>query len=152
MAIALVCILGTVFVASLWSVSPQSTQEPLDFTITGTNDCLRFLDPAVKTVYVPFHTGANEQWQLTIECTQMPGAGAWTDVYLYNDYWDQGSDHLCLSADLYPMAQIESTDFQLRLNSTFVHIFGDSEAQSYTLFFVIPPSGVGSFHIQPHQI
>jgi hypothetical protein len=43
-------------------------------------------------------------------------------------------------------------DFQLRLNSTLVHIFGDSEAQSYTLFFVIPPSGVGSFHIQLTQI
>lgn len=156
MIVAVVLVAGalaTIIVSEPWAVSPQPTQQSIDMTITGTNDCLRFLDPNVQTVYIPFYTGANEQWQLSINCTQMPGAGAWTDVYLYRGYWDNGTNNVCVSSDLYPiMSQIETTDYQLRVNNTFVQTFGESTPQSYTILFVLPPSGIGSFHIQLNKI
>ncbi len=39
---------------------------------------LALLGPRSKNRLNSLHTGANEQWQLTIECTQMSGVGAWT--------------------------------------------------------------------------
>lgn len=145
--------LATIFVAAPWSVSPQQPQQELDFTVSGTNECLRFLTKTVLTAYVPFRVRANEEWQLSIDCTEMPGAGAWTDVYIYGGYWDGGSDHKCMSQDLYPIiAQIESTDFQIRTNSTFTETFGESTPQNYTLFFIFPAGGSGTFHINLNQI
>ncbi len=69
------------FAAESFLAPPAAKQTELDFTLTDKNDCLRFLNPEVKTAYIPFHTGANEQWQLTINATEMPGgANGWTDV------------------------------------------------------------------------
>jgi hypothetical protein len=97
------------------------------FTVIGTNDCLRFLNKTIQTAYVPFRTGANEQWQLTVNSTKMPGAGAYTDVYLYKGYWDKGSNYKCMSEDLYPIIdQIDSADFQIRTNNSFTETLGDS--------------------------
>ena len=64
----------------------QSTKE-MDFTVSGTNDCLRFLNSTVSLCYVPFTVAADEQWQLTINCTKMPGgSNGYTDIYVYNGY------------------------------------------------------------------
>jgi len=154
--IALVVVVGAlvaIFTAEPWSVAPPQSQEELDFTVSGSNECLRFLDRNVQTAYIPFRTGANEQWQLTINCTQMPGAGGWTEVYMYKGYWDEGSDHKCVSQDLYPIIdQIETTDFQIRTNSTFTENFGESTSQSYTLFFILPSGGTGTYHVALTQI
>lgn len=145
--------LATIFLTEPWLTAPQQRQQELDFTVSGTNECLRFLTKTVQTAYVPFRTGANEQWQLTIDCLEMPGAGAWTDVYIYKGYWDKGSDYKCMSQDLYSIIdQIESTDFQIRTNSTFTETFGESTPQSYTLFFIFPAGGSGTFHIKLNQI
>ncbi len=144
--------LATIFLIEPWLASPER-QQTLDFTVSGTNECLRFLTKTVQTAYVPFRTGANEKWQLTINCTEMPGAGAWTDVYIYEGYWDGGSDHKCDSQDIYPIIdQIESMDFEIRTNSTFTDIFGESTPQSYTVFFIFPAGGSATFHITLNQI
>jgi hypothetical protein len=121
----------------------------LDFTVSGTSDCLRFLNSSVPTIYVPFTLPANKNWQLTINATKMGGgANGWTDVYLYEGYWDGGTEHLCRSGDLYPILnEIKSTDFAIRNNQPYVEIFGGSSQQSYTLFFVVPPSGPATFHV-----
>lgn len=136
------------FLAEPWSTAPQNQQE-LNFTVSGTNECLRFLNTTVQTAYVPFRTGPNEQWQLTIECAESSGVSAWTDLYIYTGYWDGGSDNICLSQDLYPILnQIESADFRIKTNSNFARIFGESTPQSYTIFFVFPPGGTSTFNIK----
>jgi hypothetical protein len=63
----------------------------------------------------------NENWQLTINCTKMPGgANGYTDVYIYNGYWNGGSNYTCTSSVLYPiLSSIQSIDRQIRLNSPF---------------------------------
>lgn len=150
--VAVTSALVTIFLIAPWLAAPAHQQE-LDFTVSGTNECLRFLSKTVKAAYVPFRTGANEQWQLTIDCTEMPSAGAWTDVYIYEGYWDGGINYTCTSQDLYPIIdQIESTDFQIRTNSTFTETFGESTPQSYTLFFIFPVGGSGTFHVKLDQI
>ena len=133
---------------------PQETPKELDFTVTGTNDCLRFLNSTVSVCYIPFRTSANEHWQLTINCTKMPGgANGWTDVYIYKGYWDKGSDHKCMSGDLYPiLSDIQSTGSQIRANSTFTETFGGSTSQSYTVFFVFPTGGQATFHVTLNQV
>ena len=133
----------------------QNPQQELAFTISGTNDCLRFLDRAVQTVYIPFRTGTNEQWQLTIKCLKMPGAGsgAWTDLYVYNGYWDNGSQHKCVSQDLYPiMNEIESANFRIQTNSTFSEVFGGSTPQSYTVFIIFPTGGSSTFNVRLDKV
>ncbi len=145
-------VLAAVFFAGPWSIVPQQPQEELDFTVSGSNECLRFLTRTVQTAYVPFRVGANEQWQISIECTQMPGPGGWTEIYLYRGYWDKGNNHICMSEDLYPIIdQIEATDFKVETNSTFTQTFGGSTPQSYTLFFILPPGGIGTYHITLKQ-
>jgi hypothetical protein len=137
---------------SLPSQFPPKQQE-LDFTVTGTNTCLRFLDRNVSTGYVPFRTGANEKWNLTIYCSEMPTPNAWTDLYLYGGYWDKGTNHKCVSEDLYPiLSQIESSEYRVNVNSTFTETFGGATAQSYTIFFIFPPSGPGTFHVKLFQV
>jgi hypothetical protein len=141
-----------IFLADPWLTAPQNQQE-LGFTVSGTNECLRFLNATVQTAYVPFRTGPNEQWQLTIECAESSGASVWTDVYIYNGYWDGGRDNTCLSQDLYPLLdQIESADFRIKTNSNFTRIFGESTQQSYTIFFVFPPGGTSTFNVKLDQL
>lgn len=129
-------------------LSSPEKQDPLNFTISGTNECLRFLTRTVEIGYVPFNVGANEKWILTIECVEMPSPNAWVDLYVYEDYWDGGTNYKCQSENVYPIiSEIQSSDFRLQANSTFSETFGDSQSRSYTVFFIFPPGGPGSFHI-----
>jgi len=149
-SIVLICALSVaIFVTALKTPSQQPTEE-LDFIVSGSSDCLRFLNSSVPTVYVPFSLAANENWQLTINCTKMPGgANGYTDVYLYKGYWNGESNNICTSSDLYPiLSEIQSTDHQIRLNTPFTQSFSESTQQSYTVFFVIPPGGQqATFHV-----
>jgi hypothetical protein len=140
---------AAVFLLTPTNQSPQTPTGQLDFTVSGTSSCLRFLNSSVPTVYVPFTIAANENWQLTINSTNMPGgANGWTDVYIYEGYWDKGTDHTCMSGDLYPIiSDIQSTDSEIRANKPYTQTFSDSTQQSYTVFFVIPPGGPAAFHV-----
>ena len=115
-----VCALAVFFVM-LSLAPPQATPRELDFTISGTNDCLRFLNAKVSVCYVPVVTGANENWLLTINCTKMPGGdNGWTEVYIYRGYWDKGIGNKCMSEDLYPLLKdIESADTEIRSSIPF---------------------------------
>ena len=150
--VVVICALAAVAAVFLLAPANQASQTPtgqLDFTVSGTSDCLRFLNSSVPTVYVPFTIAANEHWQLTINSAKMPGgANGWTDVYIYKGYWEGGTNHICKSGDLYPIiTDIKSADFEIRANSPYTQTFGDSTQQSYTVFFVIPPSGPATFHV-----
>lgn len=132
----------------------QHAPQALDFTVTGTNSCLRFLEANVSLCYVPFTVGANERWQLTINCTQMPGGSSgWTDLFIYRGYWDNGTDYKCTAQDTYPiLASIQATNSEIHGNSAFAEIFnGTATAQSYTVFFVFPNGGQGTFHVTYKQ-
>ncbi len=147
-----ICVLGAgaaVFLLAPPSQAPKTPTGQLDFTVSGTSDCLRFLNSSVPTVYVPFTIAANEKWQLTINATKMPGgANGWTDVYIYKGYWDKGTNNICKSGDLYPiLSDIQSADFAIRANEPYIQTFSDSTQQSYTVFFVIPPGGPATFHV-----
>lgn len=123
---------------------------PLDFTVSGTSDCLRFLNSSVPTIYVPFTVAANENWELNITCNKMPGGvNGYTDVYIYEGYWDSGTNHTCVSSDLYQIiGSIQSVDQQIRLDQPFTAKYGGKTQQSYTAFFVVPPGGQqATFHI-----
>jgi hypothetical protein len=152
-AIVVVCAL-VLFLVAPSLAPPQGTPQELDFTVSGTNDCLRFLNSTVSVCYVPIATGANENWQLTINCTKMPGgANGWTDVYIYKGYWDKGTDYKCMSEDLYPIIQdIESADAQIRGSTPFTASFGGSAPQSYTVIFIFPPGGQATFHVTLKQV
>jgi hypothetical protein len=128
---------------------PQKPTGELDFTVTGTSDCLRFLNSSVPTIYVPFTIAPNESWQLTINATKMPGGtSGWTDVYIYNGYWDKGIDNTCKAADLYSIiSDIQSTGFEIRANKVYTQIFVATTLKSYTVFFVVPPGGPATFHV-----
>jgi hypothetical protein len=152
-AVLVVCIAIAVIVAAvpmmLPSQTPQTPTGELDFSVSGSSDCLRFLNGSVPTFYVPFTIAANENWQLTINATKMPGgANGWTDVYVYEGYWDNGATHMCRAENLYPIINdIESADFAIRANATYTHTFSASTMQSYTVFFVVPPGGPATFHV-----
>ncbi len=134
---------------SLSSQAQLGTQQELDFTVTGTNTCLRFLDRNVSTVYIPFRTGAKEKWNLTIFCSEMPTPNAYTELYIYKGYWNEGDGYTCVAEDLYPiLSQIESSNYRVKVNSTFTETFGGETPQSYTIFFIFPPNGLGSFHVK----
>jgi hypothetical protein len=126
---------------------PTTTQ--IDFTVTASSDCLRFLNSSVPVIYVPFNIPANENWKLAINCTKMGGGiNGWTDIYIYKGYWDEGTNHTCKSADLYPLlSEIKSSDFQLKTNQPYIQTFASPTQESYTLFFVVPPSGPAIFHV-----
>jgi hypothetical protein len=135
-------------------VPPLQPTGALDFTVSGTSDCLRFLNSSVPTIYVPFTIAANEKWQLTINCTKMSGGtNGYTEFYIYKDYWNDGSNNTCTSIQLYPILNdIQSTNRQIRLDNPFKEIFGESIQQSYTVFFVVPPGGQQStFHVTLKQ-
>jgi hypothetical protein len=131
------------------SQTPLTPTGELDFTVNGTSDCLRFLNGSVPTFYVPFTIAANENWQLTINATKMPGgANGWTDVYVYEGYWDGGTDNICKAENLYSMINdIKSADFAIRADAAYTQTFGESTQKSYTVFFVVPPGGPATFHI-----
>jgi hypothetical protein len=139
--------------AAVYYMSPaQIPQKPtgeLDFTVTGTSDCLRFLNSSVPTIYVPFTIAPNESWQLTINATKMPGGtNGWTDVYIYDGYWDKGTNKTCKAADLYSiMSDIQSTGFEIRANTVYTQTFVEATLKSYTVFFVVPPGGPATFHV-----
>jgi hypothetical protein len=144
--------------AFLVASSLTPTQQPtgaLNFTVSASSDCLRFLNSSVATIYVPFTVAANEDWQLTINCTKMPGgANGYTDIYIYKDYWNGGANHTCAASDLYPIIdKIQSTDHQIRLGTPFIETYGGSTQQSYTVFFVVPPGGQqAAFHVTLKQV
>jgi hypothetical protein len=121
----------------------------LDFTVSGSSDCLRFLNGSVPTFYVPFTVAADQRMVLTINATRMPGgANGWTDIYVYDGYWDGGLNHTCRATDLYPiMGSIKSADFAVKANQPYTHTFGEASQQSYTVFFVVPPGGQATFHV-----
>jgi hypothetical protein len=141
------------FVESLMTSTQQPTKE-LDFTVSGKSDCLRFLNASVPTIYVPFTVAANENWQLTINCTKMPGGvNGWTDVYIYKGYWDVGTNNTCKAGDLYPIiSDIQSADFEIKANQPYTETFSGSTQQSYTVFFVVPPGGPATFHVTLKQL
>jgi hypothetical protein len=142
------------FVESSLAPVQQPTKE-MDFVVSGSSDCLRFLNSSVPAIYVPFTVAANENWQLTINCTKMSGGqNGYTDVYVYQGFWDGGSNNTCTSSELYPILKdIQSTNQQISLKSSFSETYGDSTQQSYTIFFVLPPGGQQStFHITYKQV
>ncbi len=151
-----VIVIGTLVACFLVqsTIAPQqSPTKAMDFTVTGTNSCLRFLNETVSVAYVPFTVAANQQWQLTVNCTKMPGGpNGYTDIYVYNGYWDNGTDHKCLSSNIYPILnQIHSADFELKGTTSYTATFGESTQKSYTVFFVLPPGGQATFHITYKQ-
>jgi hypothetical protein len=154
-AIIVVCASVGAFMAVSPLTPAQKPTGALDFTVSGSSDCLRFLNSSVSTIYLPFTIAANQQWQLTINCTKMPGgSNGYTDVYIYNGYWNGGVNNTCKSMDLYPILNyILATDHQIRLGSAFTETYGGSTQQSYTVFFVVPPGGQkATFHITLKQV
>ncbi|TRO49262.1 hypothetical protein E2P47_01535 [Candidatus Bathyarchaeota archaeon] len=146
LCIVVIMVIGAFFVSSLTN-SPK-TQEALDFTVSGSNECLRFLSRDVGVVYVPFTTGAGEHWSLFVECTDIATPIGWVDLYLYEGYWDGGVDYVCCSEDIYLILDgVESLDYELGLDTPYSQVFGGAEVGSYTLFFIFPPGGPSSFHV-----
>lgn len=149
--VVITCVLGAG--AAIYMMLPTQTLEKptgeLDFSVSGTSDCLRFLNSSVPTIYVPFTIATNENWKLTISATKMPGgANGWTDIYIYKGYWDEGTNHICKAEDLYPIInEIKSADTEIRANVPYTETFGGSTLQSYTVFFVVPPGGQATFHV-----
>ncbi len=144
------CALVAAFLAESALAPTQQPTGELDFTVSASSDCLRFLNSSVGTIYVPFTAAANQNLQLTVNCTKMPGgANGYTDVYIYNGYWNGGTNSTCKASDLYPILNdIQSTDHQIRLGTPYTDIFGASTQQSYTVFFVVPPGGQqATFHV-----
>ena len=142
------------FVESSLAPIQQPTKE-MDFVVSGSSDCLRFLNSSVPAIYVPFTVAANENWQLTISSTKMSGGqNGYTDVYIYQGYWDSGTNNTCTSSELYPILNdIQPTNQQIRLNTPFNQTYGESTQQSYTVFFVLPPGGQQStFHVTYKQV
>jgi len=139
-------LIGAFLVFSFFS--SNMVQDELDFSVSGSNECLRFLTRDVSIVYVPFATGAGETWFLTVECTNIATPKGWVDLYLYDGYWDEGVNNTCYSEDIYSILDgVESLDFDLGLDKSYSQIFSDSDPRSYTLFFIFPPSGPSSFHV-----
>ena len=156
-AVVLVCAAVAGFEAN-YMIAPKQTQQSaqaLDFTVQGTNSCLRFLESNVSLCYVPFTVGANQNWQLTIDCTQMPGGSAgWTEVYIYNGYWDNGTNHKCQAGDVYSiLTSIHDANKIIQGDNAFTETFnGTANPQSHTVFFVFPNGGQGTFHVTYKQV
>jgi len=145
------CALAAFAVVSL-TAAPQNTETPsgeFSFTVTNQSSCLRFLNTSVPVIYVPFTVAADQTGTLTVNCTQMPGgANGWTDVYIHRGLWDEGVDHICESGDMYPiLVDVESAEFAVKLGQPYVASFGETEQQSYTVFFLVPPGGPSTFQV-----
>lgn len=156
LGVAIVCmviivLVGAFFVSSF--ISSPLVQEELDFTVSGSNECLRFLTRDVGVVYVPFSTGAGEQWELVVECIDIATPKGWVDLYLYEGFWDDGVNYKCFSEDIYSILDnVESLDYELGLENPYSEVFGGSNGGSYTLFFIFPPGGPSSFHLTLNQL
>ena len=131
------------------SQAPETPTQSLDITVSGSSNCLRFLNDSVPMVYIPFTVAANQQMQLTINATKMPGGvNGWSDIYLYQGYWDKGVNNTCKSGDVYSiLGDIKATNSAVTLNSQYKATFGETTQQSYTIFFVFPPGGQAQFQI-----
>jgi len=149
--VAIVC--AAVAVAAYSQIAPaqpqQAPTESLDVTVSGSSNCLRFLNDSVPMVYVPFTVAANQHMQLTINASKMAGgANGWSDIYVYKGYWDNGTSNTCKSGDVYSiLSDIEHTNSVVMLKTHYTSTFGDAAQQSYTVFFVFPPGGQSEFHI-----
>ncbi len=141
--------LPTAFIVESSTATVQQPTKEFDFTVSGSNDCLRFFNSTVSVCYVPFTVAANTQGELTINCTKMPGgANGYTDIYIYKGYLDNGTNHTCMSADLYPILNnIQSANFELKGATSYSATYGGSAQESYTVFFVFPPGGQATFHV-----
>jgi hypothetical protein len=149
---AVVVVALATYAVTSFMVPTEPSRTPtaaFDFTASGSSDCLRFLNSSVPTFYVPFTVAANQNYQLIINCTKMPGgANGWTDVYIYRGYWDSGANYTCKAMDLYPILNsINATNLQIKIGQPYVGNFGESAQQSYTVFFVVPPGGQSTFHV-----
>jgi hypothetical protein len=150
LAVIVICALGGTAAYCFYapSASPQTPTGALDLTVTGQSSCLRFLNDSVPIVYVPFTVAANQQMKLTVNATKMPGATAYTEIYVYDDYWNGGTNNTCKSKDVYPIiSNIESADYTLMSNAPYTATFGEAAQKSYTVFFLFPPGGPTAFHI-----
>ena len=130
--------------------TPQAikTQEELNFSVSGSNDCLRFLSRTVETMYIPINTDPNEFWELTIECTDISTPNGWVDLYIYDGYWDAGVNNKCLSEDIYSILDgIVSLDYELGKNNPYSQVFGGTSQENFTIFFIFPPGGPSTFHV-----
>jgi hypothetical protein len=147
-------VMATILIESSTTPTQLQPTKALDFTIGGVNNCLRFLNNTVSIGYIPFIIAANQHWQLTINCTKMPGgANGYTDIYVYKGYWDNGTDHKCTSGDVYSiLSNIQSAGFELKGATSYNATYGSSTQESYTVFFVLPPGGPTSFHVTYKQV
>ncbi len=157
LGIIAVIIIGSASAIALLGSSiapPPEMPRALDFNVSGKNDCLRFLNSSVSVVYIPIATGANQQWQLTINATKMAGgANGWVDLYVYKGYWDGGTNNTCIAKDIYPiLANIEDAHAQVKASEPYTQTFGGPAAESYTMFFIFPPGGQSTFHVTLKQI
>ncbi len=146
--------LPTAFILQSSMAPNQQPTGALDFTVNAKSDCLRFLNSSVPTIYIPFTVAANENWQLTVNSTKMPGgANGWTDVYIYKGYWDEAANNTCTAGDLYTIiSDIQSVDFEIKANQPYIETFGGPTQQSYTIFFLVPPGGPSAFHVTLKQV
>jgi hypothetical protein len=102
LSIAVISVLAASLATQSIMAAPRQATGEYSFNVSGKNDCLRFLNETVSMVYVPFTVAANHQGQLTINCTKMPGGvNGYTDIYVYKGYWDNGTNHTCLSNQIY---------------------------------------------------
>lgn len=165
--IATVLVVVIVVAAVIFLLPSPAEQEELDFTISETGS--EKMGLVVPMCYVPFKTEADEQWNLTIECTKMPLL-SYTNVLLYNGYWDKGKDFKCTSEDISSIATELNTletiggdpealkeqypsQQDLYNTTTYTGIYGSSTPQSFTVFFAFPSSTyVGEFHVTLEKI
>ena len=153
-AIILVIAISAAFLLQPPPAQAQQPTKEFSFTVAGKNDCLRFLNNTVSVVYVPFTVAANQQGQLTVNCTKMPGGvNGYTDFYIYNGYWDNGTNHIAMSGDLYTiLGSIQNANYELKGTTAYTATYGGSTQQSYTVFFILPPGGQSSFDITYKQL
>ena len=144
---------------------PSLEQKELDFTISGESPEI-VSGESHEMCYVPFRTCADEQWNLTIECLEMPSVSSWVSILLYNEYWDKGTDHRCQQEDIYSIATeltelerigvdpeaLEEYPFQDYNTTVYTGIYGSSTDQSFTVFFAFPSGGIGKFHVKLEKV
>ena len=144
-------LIGTFLVSSYFS--SNIIQDELDFSVSGSNDCLRFLSRTVETVYVPLAIEANERWEINIECTDIATVNGWIDLYIYDGYWNYGVENKCFSEDIYAILDdVVSLNYKLSVANPYLKIYETSNFETYTLFFIFPPGGSSTFHISFKQI
>lgn len=56
-AVAVLAAFAFVFANSLSALSSQQPTKEMDFTVSGSSDCLRFLNNSVQTVYALYSGG-----------------------------------------------------------------------------------------------